>query len=246
MASNGYFDQTSGTYKALPTETWASYTNWSTFTSWAGTPSDTVTFSTEMFDGGKIDYFNPTVLVNASIPVDITINYGNTADSSGGAIDSPSSVAVVPNTATVAGILARYFQFDITLNRDSATQADPEIFAIDVNLSNQLKQVQQSDLDTSTLAGSVGARQLSFNVQTGKIVNLLIQVHSNTLNEDSAGDSVTPMVFVDKTSSPAVLNIFNIDTYGKRTRIDCVVDVQATTLPLLQTDVDGNLVEVND
>lgn len=246
MASTGYYDKSSGTYKSLPAETWASYTNWSTFTSWAGTPSDTVTFSTGLFDGGKIDYFNPTVLVDASIPVDITINYGNTVDSSGGAIDSPTSVNLTPNTNPVAGILARYFQFDITLTRDSATQADPEIFAIDVNLSNQLKQIQQSDIDTSTLAGSVGARQLTFNVQTGKIVNLLVQVHSNTLNEDSAGDSVTPMVFVDKTSSPAVLNIFDIDTYGKRTRVDCVVDVQATTLPLLQTDVLGNLVEVND
>ena len=246
MASNGYFDQSSGTYKSLPTETWASYTNWSTFTSWAGTPSDTVTFSTEIFDGGKIDYFNPTVLVDASIPVDIKINHGNTVDSSGGAIDSPTTVNLTPGTATVAGIQARFFQFDITVTRDSATQADPEIFSIDVNLSNQLKQVQQSDIDTSTLAGSVGARQLSFNVQTGKIVNLLVQIHSSTLNTDSAGDSVTPMVFVDKTSSPAVLNIFDIDTYGKRTRVDCVVDVQATTLPLLQTDVDGNLVEVND
>ena len=146
----------------------------------------------------------------------------------------------------MAGIQARFFEFDITVTRDSATQADPEIFSIEVDLRNQLKTVTQSDIDTSTLGGSTGARQLTFNISTGKIVNLLVQPHSSSLNVDSSGDSVTPMVFIDKSSSPAVLNIFNIDTYGKRTRVDCVVDVQATTLPLLQTDATGSIVEVND
>lgn len=245
MAGTGYFDPNSQSYKALPSETWSSYTQWSTFTSWAGTSSDAVTFNTGIFDGGKIDYFNPTVLVEASIPADIDINYGNTLDSSGGSIDSPTTVNITPNTNPIAGIQARYFQFDITITRDSATQADPEIFAINVNLSNQLKQVQQSDIDTSTLGGSVGARELSFNVSTGKIVNLLVQSHIQGM-DDSAGEPTTPLILIDKSSSPAVLNIFDIDTYGKRKRIDCTVDVQATTLPLLQSDATGSIVEVND
>tara|TARA_A100001201_G_scaffold41576_1_gene42597 strand:+ start:4011 stop:4766 length:756 start_codon:yes stop_codon:yes gene_type:complete len=251
MASNGYFDSSTRSYKALPVETWAGtedsagYT-WDNFTTWAGTASDTVTFTTGIFDGGKIDFFNPTVLVDSSIPADITIRHGNTKDSSGGAIDSPTTVNLTPSTATVAGIKARFFEFDITVTRDSATQADPEIFSIEVDLRNQLKTVTQSDLDTSTLGGSTGARELTFNISTGKITNLLVQTHSSTLNTDSAGDSVTPMVFIDKSSTPPILNIFNIDTYGKRTRVDCVVDVQATTLPLLQTDATGSIVEVND
>lgn len=251
MASNGYFDDATGSYKALPLETWAGsedsagYT-WDNFTTWAGTASETVTFTTGVFDGGKIDFFNPTVVVDSSIPADITIRHGNTQDSSGGAIDSPTTVNLTPSTASVSGIKARFFEFDITVTRDSATQSDPEIFSIEVDLRNELKTVTQSDIDTSTLGGSAGARELTFNISTGKITSLLVQTHSSTLNTDSAGDSVTPMVFIDKSGTPPILNIFNIDTYGKRTRVDCVVDVQATTLPLLQTDATGSIVEVND
>jgi len=250
MPGTGYFDSSTATYKSLPVETWDSngdsggYT-WDDFATWAGTATDTVTFTTQIYDAGKIDYFNPTVQVESSIPADITIYHGNTKDSSGGAIDSPTTVNITPNTNPIAGIQARYFQFDITITRDSATQADPEIFGIDVNLSNQLKQIQQSDIDTSTLAGSVGQRQLTFNVATGKIVNLLVQPHITQL-DDSAGEPTSPVIYIDKSSTPAILNIFDMDTYGKRTRVDCVVDVMATTLPLLQSDATGSIVEVND
>ena len=250
MPGTGYYDSSTATYKSLPVETWdsngdsAGYT-WDDFITWTGTASDSVTFTTQIYDGGKIDYWNPTIQVESSIPADITIYYGNTKDSSGGAIDSPTTVNITPNTNPIAGIQARYFQFDVTITRDSATQADPEIYSINVNLSNQLKQIQQSDIDTSTLAGSVGQRQLTFNVATGKIVNLIVQTHITGL-DDSTGEGKTPIVLIDKSSSPAVLNIFDIDTYGKRTRIDCVVDVQATTLPLLQSDATGSIVEVND
>jgi hypothetical protein len=245
MPGTGYYDSSTRTYKSLPVETWASYTDWSTFTSWTGTASDTVTFTTQVYDAGKIDYFNPTVTVEASIPVDIDIYHGNTVDSAGGAIDTPTTVNVTPNTSPIAGIQARYFQFDITVTKDSATQSDPEIYSISVNLSNQLKQIQQSDINTNSLSGSVGQRQLTFNVATGKIVNLLVQPHITGL-DDSTGEGKTPIVLIDKSSSPAVLNIFDADTYGKRTRIDCVLDVQATTLPLLESDATGSIVEVND
>jgi hypothetical protein len=40
-----------------------------------------------------------------------------------------------------------------------------------------------------------------------------------------------------------VLNIFNTDTYGKRTRMDCVVDVQAQARPRLVSDEFGTIEE---
>ena len=76
-----YFDRTSQSYKSLPTETWASYTNWSTFTSWAGTPSDSVSFTTAIFDAGKIDWHNTLVDIQATLPADVTIYAGETLDS---------------------------------------------------------------------------------------------------------------------------------------------------------------------
>ena len=250
MASNGYFDNSTGSYKALPLETWATagdsagYT-WDNLTTWAGTASETVTFTTGIFDGGKIDFFNPTLLVSSSIPADITIRHGNTKDSSGGAIDSPTTVNLTPNTASVAGINARFFEFDITVTRDSATQADPEIFSVEVDLRNTLKTITEPDLDTSTLTGAIGLRELTLT-NAGKIVSLICQPHADILNPDSSDESVTPIVYVDKTSTNPKLEIVDLDSYGKRRRVDCIVDVQATVLPLLQTDATGSIVEVND
>jgi hypothetical protein len=40
-----------------------------------------------------------------------------------------------------------------------------------------------------------------------------------------------------------VLNIFDSDSYGKRKRIDCRLDVQAQYLPELSSDADGNIKE---
>tara|TARA_R100000734_G_C3318358_1_gene112437 strand:- start:503 stop:1231 length:729 start_codon:yes stop_codon:yes gene_type:complete len=237
MAGTGYFDKTSRTYKSLPTETWASYTNWSTFTSWAGTPSASVSFTTPIRDAGKIANWNPIVNVSASIPPDITIFAGSTLESTG-QIDIASTTVITPGTDPVNAVFGRYFQFKITLNKDSATQNDPEIAAIDIDLTENTITINQSDIDTSTLGGSVGQRNLTFNQNIGKLTSVIVQPHYTGL-DDSAGDKQTPIVYIDKTSTPTVLNIFNIDTYGKRTRMDCIIDVQATGLPKLVSDDTG-------
>lgn len=241
MAGTGFYDRTTQTYKSLPTETWADYTNWSTFTSWAGTPGDSVSFTTGIFDAGKIDWFNTIVSIEATLPADVTIYAGETL-ASAGEIDIASTTVVTPSTTPVAATYGRYFQFMITLNRDSASQLDPEIAAINVNFNSTPTTLTQSDIDTSTLSGSVGARQLTFNQPVGKLTNVIVQPHYTGL-DDSAGDSESPIIYIDKSSTPTVLNIFNIDTYGKRTRMDCVVDVQAQAMPRLVSDEFGSIEE---
>lgn len=241
MPGTGYFDRTTKTYKSLPTETWASYTNWSTFTSWAGTPSDSVSFTTTIFDAGKIDWHNTLVDIEASLPADVTIYAGETLESAG-QIDIATTTTVTPSTSPVAATYGRYFQFTITLNRDSALQNDPEITSINVNFNSDTDTITQSDIDTSTLGGSVGARELTFNQPVGKLTNVLVQPHYTGL-DDSAGESQSPVVYIDKSSTPTILNIFNMDTYGKRTRMDCVVDVQAQARPRLVSDEFGSIEE---
>lgn len=241
MPGTGYYDRTTKTYKSLPTETWADYTNWSTFTSWAGTPSDTVSFTTGIFDAGKIDWHNTLVDIEASLPADVTIYAGETLESAG-QIDIASTTTITPSTSPVAATYGRYFQFTITLNKDSALQNDPEITSINVNFNSNSVTLTQSDIDTSTLAGSVGARQLTFNQPVGKLTNVIVQPHYTGL-DDSAGESQSPVIYIDKSATPTVLNIFNIDTYGKRTRMDCVVDVQAQARPRLVSDEFGSIEE---
>lgn len=244
MPGTGYFDKTTRTYKSLPTETWADYTNWSTFTSWSGTPGDSVTFTTQIYDAGKVDWWNTLVDVRATLPATITVRTGETLESAG-AIDVASTTVITPNTSPVAAIYGRYYEFDITLDRDSASLSDPEIFSINVAFNNTTRTITQSDINTSTLSGSVGQRQLTFNISTGKITNLLLQPHVTGL-EDSAGEPTVPVVLINKSTTPLTLNIFDVDTFGKRTRIDCVLDVQAQTLPLIISTSNGSIEEVID
>lgn len=242
MPGTGYYDPIENIYTAKSTQTWASYATWTAFTSWAGTPTSTLQFTTGVFDSGKIDWTNYIVNVVASLPVNTTIYYGNTVDSAG-SIVSASTYAVTPNQNPVSGLYGRYFQFEFNLSQDSANNDVPAIANIDVRLTNTSRTLTQANIDTSTLTGSVGQRNLTFNVSTGKIVNILTQAHIQSLG-DSAQDSEVPIVLVDKSSTPVVLNIFDADSYGKRRRIDCRLDVQAQYLPLMKSDVNGNIQEI--
>jgi hypothetical protein len=162
---------------------------------------------------------------------------------SAGAIVSASSESVTPNDSSVPALYGRYFQFEINLAQSSASDVAPIIFNITPGLSNTKITVTQADINTSTLTGTVGQRNLTFNISTGKIVNILTQAHIQNLG-DSALDNEVPMVLVDKSSTPVVLNIFDADSYGKRKRIDCRLDVQAQCMPQLISDGLGNIREI--
>jgi len=242
MPGTGYYDPEQNVYLANSTETWSSYATWTAFSSWGGTPSSTLQFTTGIFDAGKIDWINCVINLVSSLPVSTNISYGSSLDSAG-TIVSATTYAVTPSQNPVNGLYGRYFQFEFNLSQDSAGEAAPVIANIDIKLNSKTKTVTQANIDTSTLTGSVGLRNLTFNVNTGKIVNILTQAHIQSLG-DSAQDSEVPIILVDKSSTPVVLNIFDADSYGKRRRIDCRLDVQAQYLPLLQSDDQGNIQEI--
>jgi hypothetical protein len=241
MPGTGYFDSDSNAYLTKGTQTWSSYATWTAFTEWAGTASSTLQFTTTVYDLGRVDWVNTLLEINASLPANVNISYGNSLDSAG-AIVSATTYAVIPNQNPVSALYGRYFQFEINLSQDSAGDTPPIIFSITPELRTQLNTVTQADIVTSTLSGSVGQRNLTFNVNTGKIVNILTQAHIQNLG-DSALDNEVPLILVNKSTTPVVLNIFDADSYGKRKRIDCRLDVQAQFLPLLVADSNGNIRE---
>jgi len=241
MPGTGYFDSVNNVYVTKGTETWSSYATWTAFTDWAGTPSSTLQFTTQVYDLGYVDYVNTILSISASLPASTNIYYGNTLDSAGN-IASSTTYTVTPGQNPVSALYGRYFQFEINLAQSSASDIAPTISSITPEFSTTLKTITQADINTSTLTGSVGQRNLTFNVNTGRITNILTQAHIQNLG-DSAQDSGVPIVLVDKSSTPVVLNIFDADSYGKRRRIDCRLDVQAQFLPLLVADGNGNIRE---
>ena len=245
MPSNGYFDITQNTLFARSVEGWADYTSWDAFTSWTGTPGSNLEFTTGIIDAGKADFHVPIIVFDSASAVTIQMSHSETVDSSGSALDSPTTVTLNPDTANITVPFARFFQFKLIQGTgDSGAAQDsagsPELFLRNLNISfiSDTFSLTQSNIDTSTLGGSVGARELTFNETTGTITNCLIQPHITGL-DDSGGDPVRPIVYIDKSSTPLVLNIFDLDSYGKARRIDCTIDVQIQYLPQLQTDIVG-------
>lgn len=253
MAGNGYFAE--GQYQAKSTETWASLTSgWDTYTSgWNLTPDLPLTFTTSVVDFGRIELLNPLIEVVANHPVTTTIYYGNTVDSSGGSIDSPSSVTVSPNSS-VSSINARYFQFAISIDYGDSSGIGPvpALSSLRTDLSARLTQITKDSIDSSTLSGSVGERELEVadlaGVKTAVITPHVVQniyVTSGYVTSgyvSGSGSVSIPLIAIDKTASPIVVNIFDVDTYGK-TKIDCVFDAVLEGLPTVASDANGNVRE---
>lgn len=251
MAGNGYFAE--NIYQPKSTETWDNLTSgWDTYSSWSYTPSLPLTFTTGVVDFGRQEILNPLLDIVASHPVTTTIYYGNTVDSAGGSIDSPSSVTVTPNSS-VSSITARYFQFEISVDYSDSSGIGPipTISSIRTDLSARLTQLTKDSIDSSTLGGSLGARELSVDDLAG-VKTAIITPHAKqelyvasgyvASGYTTTGDLIVPHIVIDKTTDPITLVIRDLNTYGKTT-IDCVFDAILEGLPVIESDANGNIRE---
>ncbi len=252
MAGNGYFAE--GIYQPLSTETWASLTNgWDTYSSsWNLTPTLPLTFTTGITDYGRIEKVLPLTFVSKTGLMTTTITYGDTIDSSGGAIDSSTDV-IINVGDTVTPIKARYFQFSFSLGyEDSAgAEATPSITNIQTDLNAEKVTASFDSIESSSLGGTTGARQLVLDQPISPTV-AVIQPHQDPpgyMATDYVTDgyiavgssSARPVAYLDKTTDPITVNIYELDTFGKTKNIDCTFDAIVVGLPTAKADVDGNI-----
>jgi len=264
MAGNGYFAE--GRYQAKSTETWDDLTaNWDTFTSgWELTPDLPLEFTTGVVDFGRKETLNPLTELSINGIATTTIYYGDSVDSSGGSIDSPSSVTYSPGDS-VSAIEARYFQFKISVDHEdsaAATSGPITISGIKTNLTAEIVTVAEDSIDSSTLTGTTGVRQLTAIDSLSSVRSAVITPHASSAliryvaddyvaDGDSGGgeyveitesDLILPYITLDKTTNPITLYIRDLNTYGK-TAIDCTFDAVLTGLAPTQVDVVGNIIE---
>ena len=255
---NGYFDKSRSTLVGNGTVTWADYdasssgNDWDSLTSWQGVAQD-LTYQTGVIDTGVSQLYHYIILVTANYPATITVNYGDTLISDG-AIDSPSTLTVSPGTLDLTAKKGRYWQFDIALSPDSALDEIPEIEDVVIELRQDTIKASIADLDTSTLGGSVGVRQLDAIGRIKSVTSIVTQPHNPSASPYVAANYVadtyvatttttaTPMVYVDKTTAPPTLYIYDIDAFGKRKAIDCTIDAIVEGLPNLQSTDNGSIV----
>jgi len=253
MPGNGFFSRDEGVYKAYPTRTWdgdSAGITWNDFVEWDADPGVTLTYTTNVIDTFESKKQNPTIQIEASQPAIVTIYYGDTVDSAGGSIDSASSVVVSPSQSNIGALKARYFQFEVTLDPDSGGiefpnfNTAPFISKITTAISTGTTTKKYTDIDISTLSGSVGQRTL--NIGSGgnlNVGNVLTQIQHQSITDDSGGAYITPVCYVEKTATNLVLHVFDVDSYGKRKRVDCVIDLQVELFPNISSDLTGSINE---
>ena len=239
---NGYLDPITNTYLPVGQETWADYTAWSTFTTWEGTytGATTLEYTTRIFDAGEINKTNCLLTVTAGKSFSTTITYGNTISS--GSIQSPSTEDITAGQGAVPALTGRYFQFTITQEMDSANDDLPFIADFNVQLvsaSNEdtISFGGENNLDTSTLSGSVGQRTFT-ETGVGSYIDFFVQILTTGLT-----GTQMPVCYVDMSGSDPVLNIYDADSYGKRTRMDVTVNLNYSFMAGIEADDFGNIVE---
>lgn len=232
---NGYYDKARNLYLANSTQTWSSYASplgWNDVDSWNGTPASPLTFVTEVVDTQKSRFYNPICKVEASGPVDITVMYGDSVDSTG-AIETPFEFEA-GQSAVLQGAKGRYWQFRVSVAQQDAEEL--VISSITSTIKSETILEEFTDLDTSTITDSAGQGTLVPTKSFGTITSVVFQPQIT--------DSSRPQVFVKtKTTTGIDFEVRDMDTYGK-TLVDCTCDVQIKGLPKIQSDVNGNIEEV--
>ena len=269
MPSNGIFDR--GILESNAIETWDTYTgdsagnDWDSILTWNGTANLPLTYTTSVLDFGRKDYVNfLTEVASSNAVTTTTITYGDSVDSAG-AIISTGSVTVNPGDS-VSPVQARYFQFSLSLDQqDSAGSglgSHVQLLKFTSTLTSEKATQSITSLNSNTLPGSVGERQLALTTDMN-VISAVCQPHFAELiyvekvddsaggeyvsSEDSAGALYveerfeTPMIYINKATDPITLNIVDLDTYGKSKRIDCVFDAVVTGLPKMTVDGFGSI-----
>jgi len=260
MPSNGFFAE--GKLQPKSTETWDDLTSsWDSYsTDWFYTPNLPLTFTTPLVDAGRIDNFNYILNVASNHAVDITVEHGKTVDSSGGDIDNATTINVTPNQSLTA-VNARYFKFTVSVDyADSAGAGGvPVINSVENVLNAETQSVSINGINSDTLSGSVGVRQIDSIERIGTVTGAVVTAHGVTgkyvtdgyvVSDDSAGetyitstsDTAIPYITLDKTTTPITLRIYDLNTFGPNS-IDCTFDAVLTGLPKLISDGTGSIVE---
>ena len=267
MAGNGYYNKAELRYEPKSVETWDDYdassagVDWDGFTTWLGTPDLPLTFTTNVEDFGRIENVNYTVTVDTNHPVYITVYYGDTVDSTGGSIDNPSSISVSPNQ-TLSAVKARYFQFTVSVDRDSATQETPYIKSIDLGFGAELVTRQLTDIDTrdlvevqtdfnrifyelpqfegiSKVTSIVAQPQINFDVY---VTDDYVDSDDSTYSFYVEDSNYVPVIAVDKSQDPMKIRVLGVtESITASFHRHCVFDAVVQGLPELTSDANGNI-----
>lgn len=223
----GFIDEASNTILPNNTSTWADYagTTWANWTAWTGTPADPLVWITEMLDLGSSQTFNLNIETLAQGTVSYTVFVSDTGAFTG----EETETAIAPGDTGISSFTGQYVIVAVSV---AAGAQPPVIEDITITATNQSLALQFSDVDTSTLSGSVTARVLSSDREISGILNMQITPKAVTAYDVDAYVTNTPTSttvipkIIDK--SLLTFSLVGIDNQPR----DAVVDIVVEALPL--------------
>lgn len=220
------------------------YTSWSNWTLWNPQPNTATVEILE--DTGASAPRLPILPLQYQGTITVSLDISDSLDSAGDLV-SPTTINFVEGTE-YAPVSGRYYKYTITLDTDSTTPSPYVILPTILFNDDKITDVRE-DIDTSTLSGTIDARQLTTTV--GIITSLTATAlqggvtYSSQLLQDRVYAVPDDYTFDDNaivintvSKSPPVIRCFDLNGES----IDAIIDVTITGLPKIQLTEQGVLI----
>ena len=217
----GQLDTTTGTIKATGRSRWSALTTWAGFNNYI-TDKDPIKWTAPMLDIGKVDYFNIAITADFDGAISYLVHVSETGLFNG----EESETLIQEGDTNISAFYGRYVYI-------TAKCTGTEFRRMSVSSDTTKSTVKLVDVDTSTLAGTITARQIPLTVSVSKIYDLNIEPHAatsyavNLYVSDTATSKVLIPVIVSKSATAPSFALYGIDNDARDGRVDLTI----TALP---------------
>lgn len=230
-STNYIFDETNSLITTENQGTWADKSGvaWDDWTSWADDPVTPLTWVSQPIDLGEAKYFN----INWTITCAGVPTYTVFTSSTGAFAGEETSATVNVNDTNVEAFFGRFVLIFVSLAHSPA-EGFPTITAFDFETTGKPLELNQFDLNSSTLTGSSSARAIVMPRTVSKVLSIQLTAHTSEYVEESYVASS----YIDNTAPgfPAIVSktrtgptVTFISTTGAK--VDAVFDVKMNVLP---------------
>ena len=230
-STNYIFDEANSLITTENQGTWAdkSGVTWDDWKNWADNPVTPMTWVSQPIDLGEIAHFNLSWTILCQGTPTFTVYTSTTGLFAG----EETATTVNVNDTNIAAFYGRYVLVFVSLAFVPA-EGFPQISQFNFEASAKPFEMNQFDVDSSTLAGSSEARQIVMPRTVSKVLSIQLTAHTG----DYVADSYVADSYVAETAPgfPAIVSktrtapeVTFINTSGSK--VDAVFDVKMNALP---------------
>jgi hypothetical protein len=229
----GQLDSQTGTVKATGRSRWSILTSWASFNNYI-TTLDPIKWTAPVLDIGKVDSFNITITADFDGAISYLVHVSETGLFNG----EETEYYIAEGDTNISAFYGRYVYI-------TAICTGAEFRRMSVTSDTSKSTFKIVDVDTSTLAGTITARQIPLSVSVSKIYDLNIEPHAatsyavNLYVSDTATSKVLIPVIVSKSAAAPSFALYGIDNDPRDGRVDLTI----TALPRMVM-TGGNIIVV--